>query len=69
MCTMYLVVPKVWHGGYIRFFVTARKRSEAALVQMVQEAFVHGASTRKMEKLAKSLRIESLFRSQVRSVI
>ena len=44
--TMYLLVPKVRNGGYIPFFVTERKRSEAALVQVVQEAFVQGVSTR-----------------------
>jgi putative transposase len=65
MGTMYLLVPKVRNGGYIPFFVTERKRSEAALVQVVQEAFVQGVSTRKMEKLAKSLGIEGISRSQV----
>lgn len=65
MGTMYLMVPKVRQGGYIPFFVTERKRSEAALIQVVQEAFAQGVSTRKMEKLAKSLGIESLSRSQV----
>ena len=50
MGTMYLMVPKVRQGGYIPFFVTERKRSEAALIQVVQEAFVQGVSTRKMEK-------------------
>ncbi len=63
--TMYLMIPKVRNGGYIPFFVTERKRSEAALVQVVQEAFVQGVSTRKMEKLAKSLGIEGISRSQV----
>lgn len=56
---------KVRQGGYIPFFVTERKRSEAALIQVVQEAFVQGVSTRKMEKLAQSLGIENLSRSQV----
>ena len=65
MGTMYLLVPKVRNGGYIPFFVTERKRSEAALVQVVQEAFVNGVSTRKMDKLAKSLGIEGISRSQV----
>ena len=65
MGTMYLMVPKVRNGGYIPFFVTERKRSEAALIQVVQEAFVQGVSTRKMEKLAKSLGIEGISRSQV----
>lgn len=62
---MYLMVLKVRHGGYIPFFVTKRKRSEAVLIQVVQEVFAQGVSTRKMEKLAKSLGIESLSRSQV----
>lgn len=63
--TMYLMVPKVRSGGYIPFFVTERKRSEAALIQVIQEAYVQGVSTRKIEKLAKSLGIEGISRSQV----
>ena len=47
MGTMYFMVPKVRQGGYIPFFVTERKRSEDMLVQVVQEAFVQGVSTRK----------------------
>lgn len=62
---MYLMVPKVRQSGYIPFFVTERKRSEAALIQVVQEAFVQSVSTRKMEKLAQSLGIENLSSSQV----
>ena len=65
MGTMYLMIPKVRNGGYIPFFITERKRSEAALIQVVQEAFVQGVSTRKMDKLAKSLGIEGISRSQV----
>ena len=65
MGTMYLMVPKVRSGGYIPFFVTNRKRSENALIQVIQEAFVQGVSTRRMEKLAKSLGIENISKSQV----
>lgn len=65
MGTMYLMVPKLRGQGYIPFFVTERKRSEAALIQVIQEAFVQGVSTRKMEKLAKSLGIENISKSQV----
>ena len=36
MGTMYPMVPKVRQGGYIPFFATERKRSEAMLVQVVQ---------------------------------
>jgi len=48
MGTMYLLVPKVRKGGYVPFFVTERKRSEQALMQVVQEAFINGVSTRKI---------------------
>lgn len=65
MGTIYLMVPKIRQGGYVPFFVSNRKRSEAALIQVVQEAFVNGVSTRKMERLAKSMGIENLSRSQV----
>lgn len=65
MGTMYLMVPKLRSRGYVPFFVTERKRSEAALIQVIQEAFVQGVSTRKMERLARSLGIENLSRSQV----
>lgn len=50
---------------YIPFFVTERKRSEAALIQVVQEAFINGVSTRKIEKLANSLGISGISKSQV----
>lgn len=59
------MVPKIRQGGYVPFFVSNRKRSEAALVQVVQEAFVNGVSTRKMERLAKSMGTENLSRTQV----
>ncbi len=65
MGTMNQMVPKLRNGGYIPFFATERKRSEAALIQVVQEAFIQGVSTRKMGKLAQSLGVESLSRSQV----
>ncbi len=37
MGTMYLFVPKVRKGGYIPFFVSEKKRSEAALMNVIQE--------------------------------
>lgn len=40
--TLYLMVSKVRKGGYILFFLTERKRSEAALMSLVEEAFVNG---------------------------
>lgn len=66
--TMYLLVPKLRQGGYIPFFVTERKRSEQALIQVVQEAFINGVSTRKIERLAKSMGIEGISAGQVSEI-
>ena len=68
MGTMYLMVPKIRNGGYIPFFVEAKKRSEAALMNVIQEAYVNGVSTRKIEKLTKTLGIESISRGQVSAI-
>ena len=57
MGTFHLLAPKVRKGGYVPFFVTERKRSEQALMQLVQEAFINGFSTSKFERFAKSLGI------------
>lgn len=65
MGTMYLFVPKLRNGGYVPFFVTEKKRSEAALMSVIHEAYINGVSTRKIERLAKSLGIDSISRSQV----
>ena len=63
--TLYLLVPKLRQGGYVPFFVTEKKRSEQALIQVVQEAFINGVSTRKMERLVQSLGIEGISAGQV----
>jgi transposase-like protein len=36
-------------GGYVPGFIEHRKRSEQALVSVIQEAVVRGVSTRKIE--------------------
>ncbi|MDD7401699.1 MAG: IS256 family transposase [Eubacteriales bacterium] len=41
------------------------KRSEATLIQVIQETYIQGVSTRKIEKLTHKLGIENLSRSQV----
>jgi len=67
MGTIYLLIPKIRKGGYVPFFVTEKKRSEQALIQVVQEA-INGVSTRKIERLARSLGIESISPSQVSQI-
>ena len=68
MGTLYLVIPKLRKGGYIPFFVTEKKRSEQALIQVVQEAWKNGISTRKIDRVAKSLGIENISASQVSEI-
>lgn len=51
------MVPMERQNDYIPFFVTERNRNKAALIQVVQEVFLQGVSTRKMEKLTQSLSI------------
>jgi putative transposase len=66
--TIYLYVPKLRKGGYVPFFVTERKRYEMALAALVQEAFINGVSTRRIERLAQALGIENISASQVSEI-
>jgi transposase-like protein len=66
--TVYLLIPKLRKGGYVPFFITEKKRSEQALIEVVQEAFINGVSTRKIERLAHSLGIENISASQVSEI-
>ena len=63
--TLYMLVPKLRKGGYVPFFVTERKRSEQALIEVIKQAWIKGVSTRKIDKLAKELGIERITASQV----
>jgi transposase-like protein len=66
--TLYMVIPKLRKGGYIPFFVTEKKRSEQALIEIIQEAWKNGISTRKIDRVAKSLGIENISASQVSEI-
>lgn len=66
--TFYFLVPKLRNGGYIPFFLQEKKRSETALISLIREAYVNGVSTRKVERLAKSLGIEGLSATQVSEI-
>lgn len=63
--TLYMLVPKLRNGGYVPFFVTEKKRSEMALIEVVKEAWVNGVATRKIDNLAKALGLEGITASQV----
>jgi transposase-like protein len=50
-----LAIPKIRRGSYFPSFLDPRRRSEQALVSVVQEAYVAGVSTRKVDQLVESL--------------
>lgn len=50
-----LAIPKLRRGSFMPSFIEPRKRSEQALVAVVQEAYVNGVSTRKVDRALSSL--------------
>jgi transposase-like protein len=50
-----LQIPKLREGSYFPSFLQPRKRSEQALVSVVQQAYVCGVSTRRVDQLVESL--------------
>lgn len=64
--TIDVAIPKLRSGTYFpEWLLERRKRSEAALVTVVADCYLAGVSTRRMDKLVKTLGINSLSRSQV----
>jgi transposase-like protein len=64
--TVDVAVPKLRSGSYFPdWLLERRRRAEAALTSVVATCYLLGVSTRRMEKLAESLRITRLSRSQV----
>ena len=65
MGTMNLKIPKLRSGTYFPSFLEPRKMSEQALVAVVQEAYVKGISTRKVDDLVQALGMNGISKSQV----
>jgi putative transposase len=63
--TLELRVPRVRDGSFYPALLEPRKRAERALVAVVQEAYVQGVSTRRVDELVRALGIEGLSKSQV----
>jgi putative transposase len=50
-----LRIPKLRQGSYFPSFLEPRRRAEQALVAVVQEAYVNGVSTRKVDRLVEQM--------------
>jgi putative transposase len=60
-----LAIPKLRQGSYFPSFLEPRRRSEQALVAVVQEAYVNGVSTRKVDRLVEALGLAGMGKDQV----
>jgi putative transposase len=58
-----LSVPRVRDSSYFPSLLEPRRRAERALSAVVQEAYVHGVSTRKVDDLVKALGMSGISKS------
>jgi putative transposase len=63
--TVELRVPRVRDGSFFPGLLEPRTRAERALVAVVQEAYVQGVSTRRVDDLVKALGMTGISKSQV----
>jgi putative transposase len=60
-----LRIPKLRKGSYFPAFLEPRRLAEKALAAVVQEAYVHGVSTRSVDDLVKAMGMSGISKSQV----
>jgi transposase-like protein len=63
--TIELAIPRVRDGSYFPSLLEPRRRAERALLAVVQEAYVLGVSTRRVDDLVQSLGITGISKSEV----
>jgi putative transposase len=60
-----LRIPKLRRSSYFPGFLEPRRMAEKALAAVVQEAYVHGVSTRSVDELVKAMGMTGISKSQV----
>src|SRR6476619_794128 len=63
--SLQLRIPKLREGSYFPPFLEARKVSEKALVVVIQEAWIGGVSTRRVDELVQAMGLSGISKSQV----
>src|SRR4051794_36660346 len=63
--TLQLRVPKLRQGSYFPPFLEPRKVSEKALVAVIQEAWIGGVSTRRVDDLVQAMGLSGISKSTV----
>jgi transposase-like protein len=60
-----LAIPRVRDGSYFPSLLEPRRRAERALLAVIQEAYVLGVSTRRVDDLVRTLGIAGISKSEV----
>src|ERR1700741_760999 len=63
--SLQLRIPKLRQGSYFPPFLESRKVSEKALVAVIQEAWIGGVSTRRVDELVQAMGLSGISKSQV----
>ena len=68
--TLELAIPKLRSGSYFPdWLLEPRRRAERALVAVIQEAYVRGVSTRKVDDLVRAMGASGVSKSEVSRVV
>jgi transposase-like protein len=62
--SLQLRIPKLRQGSYFPPFLEARKVSEKALIGVIQEAWIGGVSTRRVDELVQAMGLSGISKSQ-----
>ena len=63
--TVELRIPRLRKGSYFPGFLEPRRMAEKALTAVIQEAYVHGVSTRSVDDLVQAMGMTGISKSQV----
>ncbi len=63
-----LQIPRLRQGSYFPSLLEPRRRSERALLAVIQQAYIEGVSTRRVDDLIKALGCDGISKSQVSRV-
>jgi putative transposase len=64
-----LEMPRLRKGSYFPSFLEPRRTAEKALTAVIQEAYVHGVSTRSVDDLVKAMGASGVSTSQVSRLV
>jgi transposase-like protein len=63
--TIELAIPRLRTGSYLPTFLEARRRGERALLAVIQQAYVEGVSTRRVDDVIRALGCDGISKSEV----